>query len=84
MLRKCLVKFPGAQISFSETLKDHIRDFVKSHPDHNVTDDPIQVKISADGAKMSRTTNFMILSFALLQTGKSVIYLPEETGQLQL
>ena len=45
-------QFPGAQISFSETLKDHIRDFVKSHPDHNVTDDPIQVKISADGAKM--------------------------------
>ena len=66
-------QFPGAQISFSETLKDHIREFLKSHPDHDVTDDPIKVKISADGAKMSKTTNFMILSFALLQTGKNVM-----------
>ena len=73
MLRKYLVKIPGEKISFSETLKDHIRDFLKSHPDHNVTDDPIKVKISADGAKMSRTTNFMIISFALLQAGKSVM-----------
>ena len=63
-------QFPGAQISFSETLKDHIREFFKSHPDRDVTDDPIKVKISADGAKMSKITNFMILSFALLQTGK--------------
>ena len=66
-------QFPGAQISFSETRKDHIREFLKSHPDHDVTDDPIKVKISADGVKMSKTTNFMILSFALLQTGKNVM-----------
>ena len=66
-------QFPGAQIPFSETLKDPIREFLKSHPDHDVTDDPIKVKISAHGAKMSKTTNFMILSFALLQTGNDVM-----------
>ena len=66
-------QFPGAQISFSETLKDHMRDFLKSHPDHNVAEDPFKVKISADGAKMSKTRNFMILSFAL---NGAVIHLP--------
>ena len=63
-------KFPGAQVPFSDTLEDHIRDFLEIHPNHN-PNEPIQVKISGDGAKISRTTNFMISSFAIMQTGKS-------------
>ena len=64
--------YPGAQISFVDTLQDHIRGFFKTHPNHPL-EEPIKVKISGDGAKMSRTTNFMILSFALLQTGEKVM-----------
>lgn len=36
-------------------------------------EEPMKVKISGDGAKMSRTTNFMLLSFSLLQTGEKVM-----------
>lgn len=62
----------GAQISFVDTLQDYIREYIKSHPTHP-KEEPIKIKISRDGAKMSRTTNFMILSFSLLQTGERVI-----------
>lgn len=60
-------QFPGAQLSFSETLKDHVKDFLASQPDHP-GNQPIRVKISCDGAEMSRNTNFMLISFALLET----------------
>ena len=33
----------------------------------------IEVKLSGDGARMSRTTNFMMFSFALLQTKESIL-----------
>jgi len=36
-------------------------------------EEPMKVKISGDGAKMSRTTNFLLLSFSLLQTGEKVM-----------
>ena len=54
-------QFPGAQISFSETRKDHIRELFKSHPDHDVTDDPIKVKVSADQAKFYENIKQQIL-----------------------
>lgn len=54
-----------------DTLQDHISDFLKSHPNHP-PQKPIKVTISGDGAKMYRTTNVMILSFSLLQTGERV------------
>ena len=69
-IEKVLRQFPGEQISFSETLKTHITDFLKSHSGHNVAEDPIKIKISA---KMSKTPNSMILSYALLQTGKNIM-----------
>ena len=65
-------QYPGAQISFCETLKNHIREFLRTDPSYDLTE-PVKVKISGDGAKMSRTTNFMILSFCLLQTGEKVM-----------
>ena len=40
--------YPGAQISFTETLKTHIKDLQKS--------EPVKVKINGDDAKMSRNT----------------------------
>lgn len=64
--------YPGAQISFLDTLKEHIADFLKSNPNYPM-EEPMKVKISGDGAKMSRTTNFMLLSFSLLETGEKVM-----------
>lgn len=65
-------QYPGAQLSFSETLQDHIKQFLESNSNHK-GDEPIKVKISCDGAKMSRSANFMIMSFSLLQTGDLVM-----------
>ena len=65
-------QYPGAQISFTETLKSHVKELLQTDPSHDMTE-PIKVKISGDGAKMSRSTNFMILSFCLLQTGEKVM-----------
>ena len=66
-------QYPGAQISFSETWKSHIRDLLRTDPSYDLTE-PVKVKISGYGAKMSRSTNFMTLSFCLLQTGEKVMH----------
>ena len=53
----------------------HFRKLYKitsNNPNYKV-DEPIKVKISCDGAKMSKSANFMILSFSLLQTGDLVM-----------
>lgn len=65
-------RYPGAQIPFVETLVKHVSELLQSHPNYGINE-PIKVKISCDGAKMSRSTNFVILSFALLQTGICVM-----------
>ena len=58
----------------SETLGSHIKDLQKKDPSF-VINKPFKIKISGDGAKMSRSTKFIILSFCLLQTGKKVMLL---------
>ena len=55
-----------------QTLRSHIKDLQKKDPSFAI-DKPVKIKISGDGAKMSRSTNFLILSFCLLQTGKKVM-----------
>ena len=37
------------------------------------TDEPIKVKISGDGAKMSHTSNLFVMSFSLLDDGQSCL-----------
>ena len=64
-------KHPGAQCSFTELLEQHITDYLSAHPDHNPTE-PLQIKISGDGARMSRNTNFNLLSFCLLQEKRAM------------
>jgi hypothetical protein len=61
-------KHPGAQCSFKELLGQHIKDYIASNPQHDPTNDKIRVKVSMDGARMSRTTNFLIASFSLLES----------------
>ena len=58
--------YPGPQCSLKELLGQHVRDYLKVNPEHD-SNDAIRVKISMDGARMSRTTNFLIASFSLLQ-----------------
>ena len=61
----------GAQMSFNDLLKERIKDHLVSHPDDH--DQPIKVKISGDGARMTRNSSFILLSFALLQAGDDVM-----------
>ena len=61
-------KFAGAKINFTATLTDHIKELLTDRPE--LKDEAIHVKLSGDGARMSRTTNFMMFSFALLQQMK--------------
>ena len=58
--------YPGAQCNFEELLTQHAKDYLTANPEHN-PNDAIKIKVSMDGARMSRTTNFLILSFCLLQ-----------------
>ena len=58
----------------SETLRSHIKDLQKKDPSFGINK-PFKIKISGDGAKKARSTNFMILSFCLLQTGEKVMLL---------
>lgn len=51
-----------------QTLRSHIKDNQKKDPSFGINK-PVKIKISGDGAKMSR----MILSFCLLQTGEKVM-----------
>lgn len=55
-----------------QTLRSRIKDLQKKDPSFGINK-PVKIKISGDGAKMSRSTNFMILSFCLLQTGEKVM-----------
>ena len=49
-------------------MKDHL----SKYPEHN-PNDPLRVKVNMDGARISRTTNFLILSFSLLQNKENVM-----------
>ena len=51
---------------------EHVKGLLNSSPGYGINE-PIKVKVSCDGAKISRTTNFVILSFAMLQTGNQVM-----------
>lgn len=65
--------YPGAQCSFKSLVRQHVTDYLTANPDHDPKKEMIKIKISIDGAKMSRTTNFVILSFSLLQNEESVM-----------
>ena len=65
-------KHPGAQCSFTELLEQHITDYLSAHPDPNPTE-PLKIKISGDGARMSRNTNFNLLSLSVARKSSDVI-----------
>lgn len=61
----------GAQVLFSDLLKERLTDYLVSHP--NGHEDTIRIKISGDGARMTRNSSFILTSFALLDLGDDVM-----------
>jgi hypothetical protein len=56
----------GAQLRFKELLKNRIKEYTIAHPNVVKDNETIKVKISEDGAKMTRSSNFILTSFAIL------------------
>ncbi|CAB4024927.1 Hypothetical predicted protein, partial [Paramuricea clavata] len=64
-------KCPGANLNFPSTLSVHVEELLLHKPE--LKNDVVKVKVSGDGAQMSRSTNFMMMSFALLQGNEKVM-----------
>ncbi|KAJ7365765.1 hypothetical protein OS493_002482 [Desmophyllum pertusum] len=62
---------PGAQHSFKELLADKVRE-MKNEATLK-SGENIKVKLSGDGARMSRMTNFILMSFSILQQVDEVL-----------
>ena len=63
----------GAQVSFKELLRERIKDYVTTHPTVISQGETVQLKISGDGARMTRSSNFISMSFALLQSSDDIM-----------
>ena len=63
----------GAQMSFTGLLKARVLDLINREKETNWKEHLIQVKISGDGARMTRNSSFILLSFSLLQAGDDVM-----------
>lgn len=67
---------PGAQLNFMETLEQTLEKISSEQSDSPPI---VLLKIAADGAKMSRMSNFLILSLAVLNKGEEVMSLHGQT-----
>ena len=63
----------GAEVSFKELLKERVQDLIDQNPEFDFENEIVKVKISGDGARMTRNTTFIILSFALLQNNSHLM-----------
>ena len=63
----------GAQVSFKDLLRERIAEHVTTHPSIITNNKPVQVKISGDGACTTRNSNFILLSFGLLQAPNDIM-----------
>ena len=63
----------GAQVYFKEPLRERIKDYVTTHPTVISQGETVQLKISGDGAQMTRSSNFILMSFALLQSSDDIM-----------
>ena len=63
-------KAPGAKVSaVKELIKEHVEEYLRGNP----ATEKIQIKINGDGARMTRNSSFVLLSFSILQTGDQVM-----------
>ena len=58
-------KFDGCEVDFEEILTKCLQQFVNKNPDFDYNNSA-RIKFSGDGAQMSRDTNFVILTVAML------------------
>ena len=63
----------GAQLPFKELLKNRIKEYTIAQPNVVRDNETIKVKISGDGANMTRSSNFILMSFAILQSTDDVL-----------
>ena len=73
-----LEKLPGMNngvkvSSLDSLLRTHIVEFLEKNPSFDIETDQIQIKLSGDGARMTRNSTFILLSFSILQTGECVM-----------
>lgn len=54
-------------------LKEHIADFLKDARNFSVSREKLRIKLNGDGAKMTRNSNYIILSFSILQSEQDVM-----------
>ncbi|CAB4028869.1 Hypothetical predicted protein [Paramuricea clavata] len=63
----------GAQLPFKDLLKNRIKKYTIAHPNVVRDNETIKVKISGDGANVTRSSNFILMSFAILQSTDDVL-----------
>lgn len=59
-------KTDGCQLNFEDSLKEHLECFISENPKFDLENNSVRIKLSGDGAQMTRNTNFIIMSFAFL------------------
>ena len=62
--------FDGCQIDFEDTLIKCLEHFISENPDFDFTNNSVKIKFSGDGAQMTRNTNFVFLTLAVLDSKK--------------
>lgn len=64
----------GAKVhSIREVIVEHVKEYLAKLESFDSSKDKIQIKVSGDGAKMTRNSNFVLISFSILQLGESVM-----------
>ena len=61
---------PGAKV---HAVKDVIKEYVAEYLQETPNTTKLQIKINGDGARMTRNSTFVRLSFSILQTGEQVM-----------
>ena len=56
-----------------DLIKEHVQECLKENPSFDFENETIQIKVSRDGARMTRNSSFVLLSFSILQTGDNVM-----------
>lgn len=63
----------GAQLLFKDLLQQKIKDFLEGNQELTNSSKPLRIKISGDGARMTRNSSYILLSFAILEAGEDVM-----------
>ena len=66
-------KAEGAQLSFNSVLQERLHDVLQTNPDYDYDNHTNKIKLLGDGARMTRNSSFILLSFTLLQGADDVM-----------